>query len=241
MKSTKEWISISDMMTGLMMVFLFISILYMNQIQEKNKKIKELIAQHISYKDLILEKLKTTFQEDLKKWQATIIEKTLTIRFSSPDVMFSAGSSVIKKDFKKILNDFCPRYFNILYNLKTGIEEIRIDGHTSNEWEGVKGKEAYFQNMRLSQERTRAVLRYCATIKGIDKNINKWVINKLTANGLSSSRPVCQEDTVRCRSLNRRVEFRVQINESNILSKVIKIIKIISPKEKKIVLEILKK
>ena len=42
MKSAKEWISISDMMTGLMMVFLFLSILYMNQIQkESEKRIKD--------------------------------------------------------------------------------------------------------------------------------------------------------------------------------------------------------
>ncbi len=241
MKSIKEWISISDMMTGLMMVFLFIAILYMHQVQEKNKKIEKLTIQHINYKKLILKKLKTVFQEDLEKWKAEIIEKTLTIRFLSPDIMFSAGSSVIKKDFKKILNDFCPRYFNILYELKNGIEEIRIDGHTSDEWEGVKSKEAYFQNMRLSQERTRAVLRHCTTIKSIDKNINQWAIGQLTANGLSSSRPVCREDTVKCRFLNRRVEFRIQINESNILSKVIKIIKIIAPKEQKIAPEILKK
>ena len=76
--------------------------------------------------------------------------------------------------------------------------------------------------MKLSQDRTRAVLNYCATIQSIDKSVNDWAIETLTANGLSSSRPRCKEDTIRCRTLNRRVEFRIQINESSVLYKVIK-------------------
>ena len=76
--------------------------------------------------------------------------------------------------------------------------------------------------MKLSQDRTRSVLHYCVTIKNIEKSVNDWAIKTLTANGLSSSRPRCKEDTIRCRALNRRVEFRIQINESSVLYKVIK-------------------
>ena len=234
MKSAKEWVSISDMMTGLMMVFLFLSILYMNQIQRESEerikdtkksaeKINKLTQEYMNYKVLILNKLKEEFKKDLRKWNAEIIEDSLIIRFLSPDVMFDAGKSTIKREFKHILNDFCPRYFKILYEFKKGIEEIRIEGYTSDEWEGLSKKEAYFQNMELSQDRTRSVLHYCVTIKNVEKNINDWVIKQLTANGLSSSRPICKENnTVKCRTKNRRVEFRIQINESSVLYKVIK-------------------
>ena len=234
MKSTKEWISISDMMTGLMMVFLFISILYMNQIQKESeekikdtkesvKKVNQLTQEYMNYKVLILKKLKEEFQKNLKEWNAEIVEDSLIIRFLSPDVMFDAGKSTIRRKFKNILNNFCPRYFKILYEFKKGIEEIRIEGHTSDEWEGLPKKEAYFQNMELSQDRTRSVLHYCVTIKSVEENINDWAIKQLTANGLSSSRPICKENnTIRCRTLNRRVDFRIQINESSVLYKVIK-------------------
>lgn len=229
MKSAKEWISISDMMTGLMMVFLFISILYMNQIQKEIKdtkksvkKVNQLTQGHMNYKVLILKKLKEEFQKNLKEWNAEIVEDSLIIRFLSPDIMFDPGKSTIKKEFKHILNNFCPRYFKILYEFKEGIEEIRIEGHTSDEWGEAFKKEAYFQNMELSQDRTRSALHYCVTIKNVQKNINDWAIKQLTANGLSSSRPICKQDTLRCRTLNRRVEFRIQINESSVLYKVIK-------------------
>lgn len=240
MKSTKEWISISDMMTGLMMVFLFISISFMSQIQKESEerikdtkesaekikksseKIKKLTQEHMNYKVLILNKLKEEFQKDLRKWDAEIIEDSLVIRFLSPDIMFNPMESLIKKKFKGILNDFCPRYFKLLYEFQKGIEEIRIEGHTSDEWQGLSKKEAYFKNMKLSQDRTRSVLNYCAEIQSIEKNVNDWIIETLTANGLSSSRPRCKESTTKCRSLNRRVEFRIQINESSVLYRVIK-------------------
>ena len=52
------------------------------------------------------------------------------------------------------------------------------------------------------------------TTKNIGADPHKWPLNKLTANGLSSSRRICKKyDTVRCRHRNRRVEFRIQVKE----------------------------
>ena len=251
MKSVKEWISISDMMTGLMMVFLFLSVLYMNQIQKEGEKkiketkkstekIKKITKEYKNYKGLILNKLKQEFKKDLKKWNAEIIDESMVIRFLSPDIMFNPMESVIKEEFKSILNSFCPRYFKLLYEFREGIEEIRIEGHTSDEWIGASIMEAYFNNMKLSQDRTRSVLKYCITIQNnlyqnlitvlknkiIGGNINgvnisKWTVKTLTANGLSSSSPICKKNTMKCRSFNRRVEFRIQVNDSSVLYKLI--------------------
>ena len=233
MKSTKEWISISDMMTGLMMIFLFIAVLYMNQQESYMNQQKKLIAkvknitdQYTNYKTQVGNALKKEFEKDLKKWKGFLpLEDPLVIRFP-PNIMFKGGSSQIKKTFKSVLNNFCPRYFKVLEEVKTGISEIRIEGHTSMEWTwALSDKEAYLHNMKLSQDRARSVLQYCVTLKNIPPSLNQWAIKKLTANGLSSSRPICNtENKKNCRRQNRRVEFRVQINESNIVNEVIKIV-----------------
>ena len=236
MKSTKEWISISDMMTGLMMVFLFIAIVYIDQVQKDSKKSQESIQKidkitkkHENYKEIIANMLNKEFQHDLKKWKAIIPQdNSLTIRFLSPDIMFNAGSSTIKKEFKNILSDFCPRYFNVLYKLRKEINEVRIEGHTSKEWKGaLSKKDAYFKNMKLSQDRTRSVLQYCVMLNDIKTDINNWMMKILTANGLSSSRPTkeCLHDSVRCRNLRRRVEFRISVNEIHVLNAVIETVK----------------
>lgn len=217
MKSSNEWISISDMMTGLMMVFLFISVLYISQI-------KKIANEHYKDKDLIHEALDKEFGKDLNRWNAELDEKDLVIRFLSPQIMFSPKKSIIKKKYKSILSDFCPRYFRVLKEFDAKIKEIRIEGHTSKEWHGASQREGYLKNMELSQDRTRSVLRFCTnkkTFSSFGLKDKKWIKDKLTANGLSSSRPLCKKrDTVRCRSKNRRVDFRVQVDESRILKKI---------------------
>ncbi len=220
MKSTKEWISISDMMTGLMMIFLFISIIEIHQVKEESKqhndlvkKIKKITKDYINYKELINENLTKEFKKDLEKWRAEMIADSLVIKFTSPDIMFSPEKSEIKKEFKEILNSFCPRYFKILYTLKEKIDEVRIEGHTSKDWAGTTKKEAYFKNMKLSQDRSRSVLHYCIENQNIRKETYEWALSKLTANGLSYSRRICKYDILRCRKANRRVEFRIQVKE----------------------------
>src|SRR5690606_16352485 len=92
------------------------------------------------------------------------------------------------------------------------ISEIRIEGHTSSEWnEHVSEEEAYLLNMELSQGRTRAVLTYFLRHEAINRHsLREHIRSRLTANGLSSSHPILdslgKEDTVR----SRRVEIRFQ-------------------------------
>ena len=234
MKSSTEWISISDMMTGLMMIFLFISVIYLEQSLKNVDSIKEGLEEYKRNKDLIYKSLYKEFHKDLKKWNADLIKDSLIVRFLSPQIMFNPGEITIKPEFKKILSDFCPRYLSLLYRLdlknqakqlsqkpensnkhsiheSKAIDEIRIEGHTSSEWIGLPPSEAYFKNMELSQGRTRSVLQYCVRIEKPNSEIRKWAVKHLTANGLSSSRPICCEDTIRCRTKNRRVDFRIQI------------------------------
>ena len=221
-----EWISISDIMTTLMIIFLFISILYIkkvqNQIQEikkANEVIRQASQEYVDHQKTIYESLQKEFSKDLKKWEAELLKDPVIIRFLSPDIMFLSGKSNIQPQFKKILQDFCPRYFSVLSKFRKSIEEIRIEGHTSFEWYGAKTKtDAYFKNMKLSQGRTRSVLQYCVTLKSLNQNIKSWATKILTANGLSSSKPLCSETSVNCRARNRRVEFRLQADRDTVLN-----------------------
>ena len=41
MKASKEWMSISDMMAGLMMIFMFIAIVFMVNMERENKAMQK--------------------------------------------------------------------------------------------------------------------------------------------------------------------------------------------------------
>ena len=218
-----HWISISDLMSVLMMVFLFISISYMiDVIQEKNK-IKEIAITYDKLQNELYNDLADEFKDDLLKWNAELDQQTLSIRFKAPEVLFGQGSALLKTTFKTILSDFFPRYLELLKSEKysNDIEEIRIEGHTSSEWRiNVSKNTAYFNNMKLSQDRTRSVLQYLIFNTKNESDV-KWIKQKITANGLSSSKLVCNGDESEDKQKSRRVEFRVKTNAEKRIVKIL--------------------
>ncbi len=275
----EHWVSVSDLMSALMMIFLLVSLFYMIQIQDERKakivdkdrllieiknleekeqnaqlllddkdklldsltgslkelavsnrskdnKLNTLIQGAVIYDDVIRElhqSLLGEFNSDLKKWNAELRDD-LTFRFNEPNVLFSTGDTSLKDNFKKMLDDFFPRYLQVITSekFKLDIAEVRIEGHTSSLWGSLpkNSPQAYFNNMRLSQGRSRNTLFYVMALPEARKNYD-WLKDKLTANGLSSSKPVDKNgfllthessDGIENQLKSQRVEFRVRID-----------------------------
>jgi outer membrane protein OmpA-like peptidoglycan-associated protein len=221
----EHWISISDMMSGLMMVFLFIAVSYMLIAVREKERIKEIAVTYNHVKDKLYAALENEFRDDLPKWNATIDRPSLSLRFKSPDVLFEKGEYVIKPEFRDILADFFPRYVSILTGeeYRNEIVEIRIEGHTSSEWHHeVPENLAYLLNMELSQNRTRSVLNNVLSLQDDRVSSQKiWLKKFLTANGLSSSKPI-MNGNAEDRAASRRVEFRVRTNAEQRIEKIIR-------------------
>lgn len=129
-----------------------------------------------------------------------------------PEILFQVGSAELNQHFKNILDNFFPRFIQILTDpkYKNEIEEIRIEGHTSSEWSGENSPyQAYFNNMELSQDRTHNVLIYILS-KIKDEKLFNWTKSKLTANGLSSSKLIYNLDQTENKERSRRVEFKIK-------------------------------
>ena len=205
-----EWLSVSDLMAGLMVIFLFIAIVYIRPLIAERTEIKDLVVVWQENEVKIYEALLEEFQDDLLKWDAEIERDTLLFRFNAPEVLFEHGSTEITPHFEKILDDFFPRYANKIRPFQSSIEELRIEGHTSSIWEEAETEqEAYFHNMKLSQGRTRSVLQHVLTDPALGSD-EEWVQDLLTANGLSSSRRIFFPGGRENQKASRRVEFRVE-------------------------------
>ena len=234
MELSELWTSISDMMSGLMLVFLLIAVAFMVEVTRNTKdqidykkRLEEIIRQYIELEHDLQEELKITFPKEYwEKWDIEILPDN-TVRFNSPDVKFSRGSAKVTPGFKYLLNDFFPKYVNVLNQPKYRdfIEEIRIEGHTSSIWFGRSEKEDYLKNLELSQRRAKAVLEYCINRPEVQKDF-QWLTSVFRANGLSSSKLLDvngelvsvsgkPEDPER----SRRVEFRVQTKAHKALEK----------------------
>lgn len=205
----EHWLTVSDLMAGLMMVFLFIAIVFMMNTQKENDKIKDVAVAYQQNQVAIYEALQTEFKDDLNKWGATIDKETLAFSFQSPDVLFANNETALSEAYKKILNDFFPRYIDVLRPYRESLNEIRIEGHTSSA--GLRGAteaQAYFYNMRLSQGRTRAVLEYAYALM---PNESAWIKANIAAVGFSSSRLI-MKDGMEDAAQSRRVSFRAITN-----------------------------
>ena len=220
----EHWISTSDLMALLMMVFLLIAIVYQAIVEVEKEKIQEVAIVYNELKKQLYEDLLTEFRDDLPKWKAGITPE-LVVQFKEPDILFESGSSELRPRFKEILKDFFPRYIRVLTSGKyiDDIEEIRIEGHTSSVCRGCANlEESYFYNMGLSQARTRSALAYVLQLQDVASQV-EWLRRRVTANGLSFSRLVLKEDGTEDLDASRRVEFRVVTDAEQKIAKILEI------------------
>ncbi|MEG2893048.1 MAG: OmpA family protein [Clostridium sp.] len=219
-KNKKEdsiWTSISDVMSGLMIVFLFTTVLYCLEINsitggaiEKEKKYNDTFKSSNSQRQAMFDGLKKLFKDKEKALGITIDYATGTVKFEGDEVYFEQGKPNITPAFQAKLNQFFPDYIDYLYNnYKDKIKEIRIEGHTSSTWGNESGQSAFFKNMELSQGRTREVMNYVMNVPSVGK-YKDWLLTKVTANGLSSSRLIKDSSGKEDQVKSRRVEFRIE-------------------------------
>ncbi len=297
-----DWISVSDLMSALMMIFLLLAVFYMMYLDEANKlqriddedyiaktvgletklasvesrvaeqarllleldsknaekdkllseatnqlaliqkdnelklsKFDAVISEAVIYEDVIKElrqSLLGEFSQDLDKWNAELRDD-LTFRFNEPRTLFTIGDATLRPRFKRILDDFFPRYLKVITSdqFRNDIAEVRIEGHTSSVWGDLPpyGQEAYFKNMELSQNRSRNTLYYVTALPEAERHA-EWLKSKLTANGLSSSKLVDKNgyfitdhrsDGVESLRNSQRSEFRVRIDAESKITKII--------------------
>lgn len=235
-------LSIADAMAAMMLIFtLVLVVLMLRQGSMKNKDAeisglhselthyRQTAGNYFDMREKIYTALVNEFFEDLKKWNARIDKGTLAFILENSENGFDTGKADIPLEFQTMLNQFVPRYLNVIRNFKESVYEIRIEGHTSSEWsnklpecqidansEPCK-KSIYLKNMGLSQDRAMSVLNHILLMDTIQEV--SWVRSKMTAIGLSSSHLLCGEQKVPCsgqpseqenREASRRVEFSIR-------------------------------
>ena len=106
-------LSTGDLMAGLLFIFILLLMGALLQVQEKAEQDEEVVRRYDKIKTQLYIDLQDEFKEDLKVWRATI-DSSLCIRFQEPAMLFDNNKAILKPLFKDILNDFFPRYFEVL-------------------------------------------------------------------------------------------------------------------------------
>lgn len=215
-KQHNVWMSVSDLMTGLMVIFLFIAVSYISRV----KKNQNVLSNYVETKQKLHDKLVNEFKGDTAVWQMSI-GRDLSMKFNNPTVLFASSSYELTPQFKDILDKFLPKYLDILLNdsLKKNIQEIRIEGHTDDVKYDQYDKDPYIANAILSQQRALSVLRYLRSMPAFQKyskSEKRLLEYWFTANGLSYGKSLDSKGVYTMKSgksidaqKSRRVEFRI--------------------------------
>ena len=229
MSKSNVWMSVSDLMTGLMIIFLFIAIAYLSRVESS----QSVLTDYVETRTRLHDRLVSEFQGDTLRWQMAI-GKDLSMKFNNPTVLFTTGSHELTPGFKAILDDFLPRYFDILLkdSLRSKIKEVRIEGHTDDVPFPSVDPDPYIANAILSQQRALSVLRYFRQMKVYQNYTDRqkrllefW----LTSNGLSYGKSLDGDGEYTLvsgkeidREFSRRVKFRIVTSGDEILENFVK-------------------
>lgn len=215
-KATDYWMSFSDMMASLLLVFiLFLTMtMYQVSVQEELLSDKEdEVNKIIGVRKMIVEELKEEFKDS--ELQIDIDPETGAITFSE-GVFFDYNEYKLKDTGKKYLKQFIPQYIKVLLDDKNKdyISEIIIEGHTDKTG-------SYMYNLELSQKRAFEVAKYVLSdeFSEISREEKEKLRSILTANGRSYSYAIVDGDGEIVAEKSRRVEFKFRLKDEEMIYK----------------------
>ena len=226
-EDNSEWISFSDIMTTLMLIFLLISILTISQIQSRYK---EPLIEFKQIKDDLYNDLKKTFESKEQELGITI-GRDLSVKFSNIETLFDQDSVYLKNSFKKNLDKFFPLYLSVINKpeYKDKIKEVRIEGHTA---EYTSRHSTNMALIKLSQERSNSVLGYMWS-NGYYNNLSEYDRKKLffwfSSNGFGKGKTIDDSGEYVYNSKkdlsakSRRVEFKLITKGEELINEILEV------------------
>lgn len=203
------WVTMSDLLLGLTMVFMTLFVLAMTGFTQVK-------VQQQATQSEIAKKLSSALKEN--KIEATIDKATGQVKISDLE-LFKVNSYELSPKGEEYLSKFIPIYINTIFSnpkLYDKIVSVVIQGHTDSQmFKNISSKEAQFTtNMDLSLKRANAVEEYIFKTR-YDKKYTDKLLKTLAVEGKSFTEPVLvngKEDY----NKSRRVELKLIVKDSNI-------------------------
>lgn len=217
-EETNYWISFSDLMAGLLIIFILLFVLTMLDNRRDSEKLQGIQSELEETKQMVIElsstraKIITLLQEAFEKENIDIVIDINTGAIKLREgILYDVGKSEIKKEGKIFLQKFIPVYLHILLEneeIEKELAEIIIEGHTDNVG-------TYLYNLNLSQDRAFNVVEFILSNE-FQYNNKEKMQKYLTANGKSFANLIYVDGEID-KDNSRRVEFKFRLKEEETL------------------------
>lgn len=202
------WVSITDLMTGMMAMFMLMALVYMFKREQQDP-----LREHRIMEENIYNALKKEFKEEEVRRVITV-DSSLTMRFIDQHVrMFDVGKATMKPDFKGLLDTVLPKFIELVTrdSVIERLSEIRVEGHASSDYDpnyednnrnkypdSLFSSQAdkrrflsYEYNSQLSQRRSQAVVQFIRShrvYRSLGKDKRDRLDFLVTSTGMSYAR-----------------------------------------------------
>lgn len=198
-----EWLSISDLMSGLLLIFALLVVVTLLQLkttqeESQNKRI------------VVIQALQKQF--NASGISAEINEETGDITLLD-SVLFGFNEKELKPEGKLFLGQFIPVYSDVIFSdthISDEITRVIIEGHTSSD--GAMG-----YNMQLSLGRANSVYQYINTMELDSHKVEFLKKIQVAGRGPIDAKSDISEES------DRKVIFRMQFKSEDAFNEVLRL------------------
>ncbi len=200
-KESAFTLSISDLMAGLLSVFILAVCYFMLNLGQ----VKEQYTGNMEMRDDMLEEIKMELD---KRGTTVIIDKKQGVLRIEGDFLFNTGEAHVKESGRQDILNLADVLYQVLdkEHYKNAVETIFIEGHTDNV--DIETPE-FPSNWELSTQRainTWKLMYQEGPALDEEKNNNGEPI--FSCSGYADTRPIADNDTEEGRQANRRIALR---------------------------------
>ena len=208
------WASYSDLMAGMLMVFVLLLIVAMFHFAEftrQKQQILELQEDKLVAFQKIQQKLIENLEEAFVEETVSVDSKTGVLQIGS-GILFGEGEATLQPDGKEQLRKIFDAYISVVLgeDFEDFIKQIEIEGHTNSHG-------SYLHNLELSQQRAFTVMGELLAHSGDQRERLQQMV---VASGRSYSHLIYDaqgnEDKVR----SRRIELKFRLKESELFENI---------------------
>ncbi|MBY0549285.1 MAG: OmpA family protein [Candidatus Obscuribacterales bacterium] len=204
--------SINDLMTSLAVVFILLLVVYASNARAESMKLQQVI-------DELKGRAEGSFsvKEDLRQHLAkqnlqfaNDDADALALVYSAPDdkLQFDTNKSDLHGEGARFLDGFVPKVMRVISApaFASNVESILIEGHTDSDGDDER-------NLKLSQDRAFAVLRYSLNQCCLDQGQLDFLLNYTSINGRGERclLPIGSQPGSENKARSRRVLFKIRV------------------------------
>lgn len=197
--------SLTDLMTSLMVIFILLLLVFVSHTANKDAAVADVLLRKLQ-QDLVPQ----GFQEQSIRPDPRDRNAILVI-VPGRLMNFEVQRSTLQPDGVAFLQTHIPQFAAVLCGseFRSSIESIVVEGHTdSQSWAGRTAQQSENENLKLSQERSMAVVEESMSTLEHEPDERACFLEKLSATGRG------QQDLEPTADESRRVIFRIHVKAS---------------------------